>query len=102
MDKDLAKLMRNGPEFCPALKKKRRRMTGRGRKGIGDGMGKPKPPAIYTTPQRVRRELARRYGVLAGQSRWTAAERAEFTRMAQAWAATLPPKKKTKKSGNRP
>lgn len=50
---------------------------------------KPTPPP-HREPETVRRKLAEAYGKLATGRRFTAAERAEFGRMAAAWAATLP------------
>jgi len=50
-------------------------------------------PKLYTELEGVRRKLAAAYRKLATGERFTPAERAEFARMADAWAATLPQKK---------
>jgi hypothetical protein len=56
-------------------------------------MRKQPKPKLYTEPEGVRRKLAAAYRKLATGKRFTPAERAEFARMADAWAATLPQKK---------
>lgn len=46
-------------------------------------------PPMHTEPPAVRRKLAERYEQMAKDKRFTAAERAEFARIAQRWQATL-------------
>ena len=54
---------------------------------------KPKTAMAYTEPEAVRRKLAAAYRKIAEGRRFTPAERAEFGRMADAWEATLTPRK---------
>jgi len=49
-----------------------------------------KAAGTYTEPEAARRKLSAAYRKRAGDKRYTQAERAEFARMADAWAATLP------------
>ena len=51
-----------------------------------------RPPTIHAEPEHVRRKLAATFAKLASGKRFTKAERAEFARMADAWAKTLPKK----------
>ena len=53
----------------------------------------PKTPKMYTEPVEVRRKLAKAYRKDAANPKWTPAERAEFARMADSWARTLPKEK---------
>ncbi len=54
---------------------------------------KIKPPTTTNAePEAARRKLAEAYKKLATGRRFTPAERTEFARMADAWAATLPKK----------
>jgi hypothetical protein len=46
-------------------------------------------------PATVRRKLAADYRKQAADPKWTAAERAEYVRMAEAWERTLASPKKT-------
>jgi hypothetical protein len=50
---------------------------------------KPQPPT-HREPAAVRRKLVSAYRQLAAGRRFTPAERAEFAKIAAAWAATLP------------
>jgi len=54
---------------------------------------KLQPGALHAEPEAVRRKFAEELRKLAGRKRNTPQERAEFLRMADAWAATLPQKK---------
>jgi hypothetical protein len=49
----------------------------------------PKPAQDHTEPEAVRRKLVEAYCKLANGRRFGPAERAEFARMAESWAATL-------------
>jgi hypothetical protein len=55
-------------------------------------MKSPTPPTIHAEPEHVRRKLAATLARLATGKRFTKAERAEFARMSEAWARTLPKK----------
>ncbi len=55
-------------------------------------MKSTKAPTTYAEPEHVRRKLAANLAKLAGSKRFKPAERTEFARMADAWAATLPKK----------
>jgi hypothetical protein len=48
------------------------------------------PTALHVVPEHVRRRFADALRRLAGDKRFTPAERIEFARMADAWAKTLP------------
>lgn len=48
------------------------------------------PAKLYREPEAVRRKLAAAYRALAADPQRPVEERAEFARMADAWAATLP------------
>jgi hypothetical protein len=50
----------------------------------------PAPSPMHTVPEHVRRGLAEDYRAIANGKRFTKAERAEFARMAERWASTLP------------
>ena len=50
----------------------------------------PKASQLYTEPEAGRRKLAAALRKRSMSKRYTEAERAEFARMADAWAATLP------------
>ena len=56
-------------------------------------MKKEKQPTLTTEPEPARRKLVVAYRKRANDERLTSAERLEFARMADAWAATLPEKK---------
>lgn len=47
-------------------------------------------PKIHSEPVDVRRKLAAAYSKEAADPKWTPTERAEFSRMADSWARTLP------------
>lgn len=56
-------------------------------------MSKPKPKTdLHTEPEPVRRKLANAYRKRSFETRWTAAERTTFARMAESWERTLPKK----------
>jgi hypothetical protein len=56
----------------------------------------PRPsndPNYYSEPEKARRKLVAALRKRAMSKRYTEAERQEFSRMADAWEATLPKKK---------
>jgi hypothetical protein len=58
--------------------------------------GERRVPQTQAEPEQTRRRLADEYRKLAEGRRFTPAERAEFTRMADRWARTLPEKNTVK------
>ena len=58
---------------------------------------KQQPPMMMTEPESVRRKLAAAYRKRAADPKLSDEDRAEFARMADMWAATLPDKPNEKK-----